>query len=78
MYGTCSLMLGGQTQDVPDRPCLSLRRPPEVHDNPLCFGGVQDLVVVCTLLGHMLDHLSVTGLIVVVNKSHHRGVISKL
>lgn len=46
-----------------------------VHDTLLCFGGVQEQVVVHAPLGHMLEHLLVTGLVVVANESHHRSVV---
>lgn len=41
-----------------------------------CFGGVQEQVVVHAPLGHMLERLLVTGLVVVANEPHHRRVIS--
>lgn len=50
--------------------------PPQVHNTLLCFGGVQEQVVVRAALGHMLERLLVTGLAVVANESHHRRVIS--
>ena len=51
---------------------------PEVHDELLCYSGVEEQVIFGAPCGQVLDLLPIGSLIIVTDETNHRSVVRKL